>query len=154
MSRIYVASSWRNRSQPTVVTVLRSSGHEVYDFRNPTCDDHGFAWSEIDQAWQYWTPAEFREALEHPVARHGFESDAGAVDWCEVGVLVLPCGRSAHLEAGFIAGAGKPLHIVMLDQQEPELMYRWATAIHLDISGLAIALGNPMDSALETAEVA
>lgn len=147
MSRIYVASSWRNRYQPDVVAALRQANHDVYDFRNPTCDDHGFAWSEIDPAWQYWTPSEFREALRHPVARHGFESDAVAVDWAEVGVLVLPCGRSAHLEAGYMAGAGKPLHILMLDQQEPELMYRWATAIHLDLDSLVAALGSPVAAA-------
>ena len=33
--RIYVASSWRNLYQPTVVTALRQEGYEVYDFRYP-----------------------------------------------------------------------------------------------------------------------
>ena len=31
--RIYVASSWRNPTQPVMVTTLRDAGHEVYDFR-------------------------------------------------------------------------------------------------------------------------
>ena len=35
MSRIYVASSWRNKYQPEVVAALRKAGHGVYDFRNP-----------------------------------------------------------------------------------------------------------------------
>ena len=35
MSKIYVASSWRNPHQPAIVEELRVAGHEVYDFRNP-----------------------------------------------------------------------------------------------------------------------
>lgn len=35
MTRIYVASSWRNKYQPEVVAALRKAGHKVYDFRNP-----------------------------------------------------------------------------------------------------------------------
>ena len=47
MSNIYVASSWRNQYQQRVVSLLRELGHEVYDFRNPSPDNHGFSWSEI-----------------------------------------------------------------------------------------------------------
>lgn len=47
--RIYVASSWRNKIQPSVVVALREAGHEVYDFRNPREGDTGFHWSDIDQ---------------------------------------------------------------------------------------------------------
>lgn len=35
MSRIYVASSWRNPYQPGIVDLLRMHGHKAYDFRNP-----------------------------------------------------------------------------------------------------------------------
>jgi hypothetical protein len=35
MSRIYIASSWKNGSQPTLVKELRKRGHKVYDFRHP-----------------------------------------------------------------------------------------------------------------------
>lgn len=52
MSNIYVASSWRNDYQPIVVRELRSEGHEVYDFRNPSHGDKGFQWSDIDANWQ------------------------------------------------------------------------------------------------------
>ena len=56
MSKIYVASSWRNERQPILVEILRANGHEVYDFRNPKEGDNGFHWSEIDEDWQQWTP--------------------------------------------------------------------------------------------------
>lgn len=121
--RIYVASSWRNPMQQGVVYTLRAAGFEVYDFKNPRPGDKGFAWSEIDPDWQDWTPEEFVEALDHPVARAGYESDFDAMEWADTFVLVMPCGRSAHLELGWAVGAGKRTAIV-LDDGEPELMYR------------------------------
>ena len=39
-------------------------------------------------------------------------------------VLVLPCGRSAHTEAGWFAGAGKKVLVYIPVKQEPELMYK------------------------------
>jgi hypothetical protein len=45
------------------------------------------------------------------------------MQWADTGVLVLPSGRSAHLEAGYFNGAEKDLFILMVEPQEPELMY-------------------------------
>ena len=59
MRKIYVASSWRNSIQPKVVKALRAEGHEVYDFRNPTVGNKGFAWSAIDKDWMKWTPQQY-----------------------------------------------------------------------------------------------
>ncbi len=101
--KIYVASSWRNDIQPHVVEALRKAGHEVYDFKNPRPGDNGFHWSDIDPDWQDWTPEQFIEGLRHPIAASGFASDMDALRDCDACVLVLPCGRSAHLEAGWAA---------------------------------------------------
>ena len=117
--RVYVASSWRNEKQPAVVDSLRMVGHEIYDFRSV----EGFHWSDIDSEWESWTPEKFRENLEHPLAQAGFESDFKHLKWAEVLVLVMPCGRSAHLEAGWFVGKGKPT-IILLDDGAPELMYK------------------------------
>src|SRR5690349_9841863 len=103
--RIYIASSWRNQYQPAVVFALRDAGHEVYDFRNPAPGNHGFHWSEIDQAWQGWKSDAYLRALAHPIAKVGFINDFGAMQEADTGVLVLPSGRSAHLEAGYFVGA-------------------------------------------------
>ena len=119
--RIYVASSWRNPDQPAVVTALRECGFEVYDFRNPP-GRTGFAWSEIDPHWQQWTAREYIAALGHPAAEAGYASDFGAMQWADTFVLVLPCGRSAHLELGWAVGAGKRTVIITKDGEEPELM--------------------------------
>jgi len=120
--KIYVASSWRNSHQPYVVEALREMGCEVYDFRNPPHGRGGFAWSQIDPAWQSWTPAQWRDALRHPLAVEGFNSDKAGMDWADACVLVLPCGRSAHLEAGWFAGKGKPVAFLALEPSEPDLM--------------------------------
>lgn len=104
---IYVASSWRNEVQQNVVHQLQCAGHTVYDFKNPRPGDNGFSWGEIDPDWQSWSFEEYAQALKHPLARDGFKSDLDALNACDTCVLVLPCGRSAHTELGYMLGQGK-----------------------------------------------
>ncbi len=127
--KIYLASSWRNPAQPEAVEILRQAGHEVYDFRNPALGDSGFSWSAIDPYWEHWTPEKYVEALQHPLAVDGFAKDFAAMEWADTFVLLLPCGRSAHLEAGWAVGAGREVYVVHPDGEEPELMAKMATAI-------------------------
>lgn len=134
MSRIYVASSWRNAHQPAVVEALLADGHEVYDFRNPPNGVPGFQWSEIDPLWQGWSAESYRRLLTtHPVAARGYVSDLRGMEWADTCVLVLPCGRSAHLEAGWFAGRGKRCLILTRDGEEPELMALLCTDICISL---------------------
>lgn len=119
---VYVASSWRNHYQVGVVTALRSMGIECYDYRNPAPGKNGFAWRAIHEDWQNWTPAQWRDALRHPIAQAGYALDRGGMDRADCCVLVLPSGRSAHLEAAFMAAEGKPVFTLALEAVEPELM--------------------------------
>jgi len=123
VAKIYVASSWRNEYQQEIVAMLREAGHEVYDFRNPAPGNTGFMWSAIDPEWKKWTPERFRDGLAHQVAQEGFGFDFRAMEWADQCVLVLPTGRSAHLEAGWFMGQGKPVTILAVEPIEPELMY-------------------------------
>ena len=127
--RIYVASSWRNEYYPEVVEALRSAGHEVYDFRNPPSGDPGFKWSSISSDYMQWSPVEYRAQLHHPKAERQFANDIEAMTSCDVCVLVLPCGRSAHTEAGWFAGRGNRVLAYIPERQEPELMYKLFDAI-------------------------
>ena len=122
---VYVASSWRNAHQQYVVAQLRASGLEVYDFRNPVSH---FKWSNIDPDWQNWDVTAYRAGLEHPLAEEGFRNDRDAVASCTCCVLILPCGRSAHLELGWAIGQGKPgaIYFPHGEMVEPELMYKFA----------------------------
>jgi len=133
--KIYVASSWRNQYQPHVVKAIREAGHEVYDFKHPDEDDNGFHWSEIDPEWKHWTNGEFIHSLTHPIAESGFSKDMNALRWCDACVLVMPCGRSAHLELGWAIGADRKTAI-LLETGEPELMYSMVDLLVTDIDDI------------------
>lgn len=139
---VYVASSWRNEYQPGVVESLRARGHDVYDFRNPAPGDHGFAWAEIDPAWK-GGPVEveaYCEGMRHPIAVAGFSKDLAGMHRAHFGVLVLPSGRSAHLEAGWMLGQGIPVGVYMPVPSEPELMYHLALSFGSNLDELVSRL--------------
>jgi len=141
MAKLYLASSWRNPLQPQAVADLRAHGHDVYDFRNPPGGiPNGFRWSEIDPDWTRWTAAQYRCGLAHPLAQAGFKSDFDGMKWADVGILLLPCGRSAHLELGWMAGAGKFTIIWTRDGEEPELMAMLAARVCVSLDEVLAAL--------------
>lgn len=113
-----------------MVGLLRRNGHDVYDFRNPFNGKPGFSWREIDPDWEDWSAERYRDLITtHPIAAAGFVSDLRAMQWADTCVLLLPCGRSAHLEAGWFCGQGKRCIILTRDGEEPELMALLATDI-------------------------
>lgn len=124
MAKIYVASSRRNPYYPEVVKRLREEGHEVYDFRNPPHGGNGFHWTDVDENAPNWTFEEYAKGLHHPLAEKQFAADLDALKWADTCVLVLPCGRSAHTEAGWMAGAGKQVVVYIPLLEEAELMYK------------------------------
>ena len=124
MSNIYLASSWRNPYYPEVVSCLREAGHQVYDFRNPPHGGSGFRWTDVDENAPHWSFDQYAEGLHHPLAERQFKADMDALDWADTCILVLPCGRSAHTEAGWMAGAGKRVLVYIPEMVEPELMYK------------------------------
>ncbi len=142
MAKIYVASSWRNAWQPEVVDALRAAGHEVFDFRHPWDKYEGFHWSEIDDKWQEWSVEQYRKGLEHPVAIEKYGHDYDAMKWADVCVLVLPCGRSAHTEAGWFAGAGRKVIAYIPVPQDPELMYKLFDGVVSSIDELLASLSS------------
>jgi len=134
---IYVASSWRNASQPAVIKVLRGCGainlkvgapeFGVYDFK----DSEGFRWTDVDPTWDF----ENREPVDllryaymsiHPLAQKGYWRDMDALKKATAALLVLPCGRSAHLEFGYAVGQGKQTAIYYPEKEEPDLMWKMA----------------------------
>ena len=129
--RVYVASSWRNELQPALVGILRHEGHEVYDFRNPV-GASGFGWADVtgvedrtvaDKGTDLVPASEYLRMIAHPKAAAGFHTDYTAMRWADTFVMLLPCGKSAHLELGWAIGAGKHTAILLDDPMEPELMY-------------------------------
>jgi nucleoside 2-deoxyribosyltransferase len=125
---IYVASSWRNKYYEGVVSVLKALKQDVYDFRDTKS---AFHWKELDPKWEQWTVPQYAEALCLPKAEVAFDNDFGALKAADCLILVIPCGASAHLEAGYATGAGKPVYIYYPDGYlpEPELMYKMCDRI-------------------------
>lgn len=131
---VYVASSWRNPLQVAVCAALRSVDIDHYDFKNPP-EGAGFSWNEVKPGdlqsssmavkGADWEPVtEYLAMVNHPRAVEGFETDFAAMQRADTFVLVLPCGKSAHLELGWAVGAGKRTAILLEDPVEPELMYK------------------------------
>jgi hypothetical protein len=146
MAKVYVASSWRNERYPRAVQRLREMGHRVWDWRAPPTGGNGFRWQDagkpdfqhgdVVSAW------EWAEMLERPTAVAGFASDLAGMNWCDVGLLLHPCGRSAHLEAGWMAGRGKTVHVLAFEAVEPDLMV-------LALAGKILGSWTALEEALE-----
>ena len=143
MAKIYVASSWRNTYYPEVVARLKEARHEVYDFRNPPHGGNGFRWTDIDENAPNWSFEQYAEGLYHPKAERQFKADLEALDWADTCVLVLPCGRSAHTEAGWMKGAGKRTIVYIPKMEEPELMYKLFDAVVGSMEDLLGAITPP-----------
>jgi hypothetical protein len=145
---IYVASSWRNQLQPRVVELLRSLGHWVYDFKRPgSRAEPGFNLTDpgpehsnrVDGdpwALNLASATDYVAALSHPAAVEGFARDFDAMLTSDTFVLVLPCGRSAHLELGWAVGARRRTAILLDNPCTPELMYRMVDKVATSLDDL------------------
>jgi nucleoside 2-deoxyribosyltransferase len=131
MKRIYIASSWKNAARVRALAdLLRARGHEVFDFTDPDTRREGFENYLYSASRAMGKPREmieYTELLAAPETRKAFRSDKAGLDWADTVVLLLPCGRSAHLEAGYGVGQGKQVHILGdLPLGEFEVMYMFA----------------------------
>ncbi len=117
--RIYVASSWRNPFYEEVITTLRADGHHVHDWRNP---ETAFRWQQVDMPIRPTALENRTTLLKQARCAQGFLADFRGMQWADTCVLLLPAGRSAHLEAGWCKGAGKRAIVLLRDNEEPDLM--------------------------------
>lgn len=134
MSKIYIASSWKNyKDIRQLATFLRIWGHEVFDFTDPDYrpehfDKFSFGPTVFDAS--ELGPREeidWIEFLDAEQTKRAYKADKAGLDWADTVVLVLPAGRSAHLEAGYGAGKGKRLIIFgELPRGEFDVMYHLA----------------------------
>lgn len=109
INSIYIIGSLRNAEIPNVANAIESLGIEAFSDwygAGPEADDK---WKEHEQS----RGRTYREALKGPAARHVFEFDKYHLDRCDAALLVLPAGKSGHLELGYTAGRGKPSFILM-----------------------------------------
>ena len=129
--RIYIASSWKNASLIRAVAhVLRNRGHEVFDFTDPENRVAGidnFVFRASEWPGKTLDEIDWLEFLEYEPTKRAFKTDKSGLDWANTVLMLLPCGRNAHLEAGYGAGRGKDLFILGdLPIGQYETMYLFA----------------------------
>lgn len=109
-----------------VANRLRQEGWDVFD-------DWMAAGPEADDYWQKYEQQRGRsysEALKGYAARHVYEFDRTHLDTSDIGILVLPAGKSGHLELGYLCGQGKSTFILLdKDPERWDVMYQFATAV-------------------------
>ena len=122
---IYLIGSLRNPLVPEYANKLREQGHVVFD-------DWYAAGPEADDYWQKYETQRghnYAEALNGYAAKHVFYFDKHHLDNNEIAVLVLPAGKSGHMELGYFMGCGKPGYILFDDDVENcrwDVMYEFA----------------------------
>lgn len=138
---VYVASSWRNPIYPQVIAALAAAGVDHYDFRNPPTST-AFSWHQVGGQALSGAPSQpesietYLRMIDHHIARAGFKADFDAMETADTFVLVLPSGRSAHLELGWAVGQSKRTAVLLEDPVEPELMYRMVDHLARDVDDL------------------
>ncbi len=132
MAKIYISSSWANPHQPVLVEELRKRGHQVYDFRHPCGRNDRNVWEGVsdrlgyDTEYEYdiLTPKQFRQMLYDPEAESRFKEHYAAMSAADICILLLPCNRSSHVEAGLMKQMGKRVFVLETSNEvTPELMY-------------------------------
>jgi hypothetical protein len=133
MNKLYIIGSLRNPLIPLTSHCLRSQlpGVEIFD-------DWYAAGPEADDYWMTYEKARGRtyaEALAGYAARNVYAFDKSHLLSADGALLILPAGKSGHLELGFMAGLGKWTGI-LLPQEEPErwdVMYQFAGKVYRNV---------------------
>lgn len=130
---IYIIGSLRNPRITEVGNALRAAGYDAFDewhAGGPEADDEWRRY-ENDRGRHY------KEALAGFHARNIFEFDLRHLNRAHAGVLVMPAGRSGHLELGYLIGQGK-LGYILFDEvpERLDIMHNFATAVCFSLGEL------------------
>ena len=124
---IYVIGSLKNEKIPHIAKELRETlGVEVFD-------DWFSPGPEADDFWRKYEKirgSSYKQALSNWAGKHVFEFDKHHIDRLGIGVMVMPAGKSGHLELGYMLGQGKKGYILF--DKEPDrwdVMYQFATGV-------------------------
>lgn len=136
MKTIYLIGSLRNPEIPVIGNRLREAGFDVFDdwfAAGPIADD---SWRDYEKA----RGRSYLDALRGFAADHVFQFDQYHLDRADMGVLILPAGRSAFTEFGYLAGQGKPVSALLDNPDRWDVMLKFATSVHTTLEDLVKAL--------------
>lgn len=137
LKQIYLIGSLRNPEVPKIGDALRGAGHGVFDdwfAGGPIADD---SWQEYERG----RSRSYATALRGPAARNVFEFDHRNLEASDGAILVLPAGKSGHLELGYMAGRGKYTAILFPDEPERwDVMYQFANDVFFSVDEMLESL--------------
>lgn len=146
--KVYLIGALSNRTGIfPVAEKLRHAGHDVFD-------DWISPGPEADEQWQRYERQRgrnYRDALNGTHAKHIFEYDFKHLADSDAVVLVLPAGKSGHLEMGWAIGQGKKAFVYL--PKEPErydLMYLLADDVITSMDELLDELKEEHDTDADT----
>ncbi len=129
--KIYIASSWKN--QQTVLKLaeyLERYGFEVDAFCRSSDKRYAFHWSELVDNEDDLAHYDAIEMLADPRTQRAFKEDSKWLNWSDCVIMLMPCGRSSHMEAGYAKGQGKLLYIYgAFPKGEFDVMYGFADGL-------------------------
>jgi len=137
MKSAYLIGSLRNPEIPAIAAKIREAGFEVFDdwfAAGPIADD---SWQEYEKG----KGVHYDIAIRSYAAQHVFEFDKYHLDRVDIGILVMPAGKSGHLELGYLVGRGKPTYVLF--DREPErwdVMYAFTNGVFFSTEALIDAL--------------
>lgn len=135
--KIYLIGSLRNPEVPKMSQEMRKLGFNVFD-------DWFAAGPEADDKWRDYEKARehtYREALTGLAADHVYQFDKKHLDDCDIAILFLPAGKSAHLELGYVIGKGKIGYILLDNPERWDVMYQFARGVFHSFEELKRELG-------------
>lgn len=123
---VYLAGSLRNPNIPKIAKEIEAA------IERPVFSDWFAAGPEADDYWKTYYQSRgmsYQEALKHPASVNTFNFDKNHMQKSQVMVLVLPAGKSGHLELGWFLGQGKPGFILLDGDDRWDVMYQFATGV-------------------------
>jgi hypothetical protein len=106
-------------------------------------DDWIAAGPEADDYWRDYEKQKgntYAQGLQGYAAKHVFSFDKHHLDTSDAAILVLPAGKSGHLELGYVAGQGKYTAILIEDPDRWDVMYQFADVVTDDVDVLITKL--------------
>ncbi len=129
--KIYIASSLKNQKEVIALAeYLEKYGFEVDAFCRCNDKKYAFHWSELVDDEDDLANYDAIEMLADPRTLRAFKEDMKWLDWSDCVIMLMPCGRSSHLEAGYAKGQGKLLYIYgAFPKGEFDVMYGMADGL-------------------------
>ncbi|OGD82983.1 hypothetical protein A2165_03885 [Candidatus Curtissbacteria bacterium RBG_13_40_7] len=136
----FVASSWRNRDKVIeLVKKLRAKGKTVFSFFEGKKKVFGVFDPKVNPEEVMKRYESTKNWQQDPRIRKIFRIDFNALKNSQVFILLLPSGKSAHIEAGIAYGLGKKC-ILIGDQKEAESLYFIFDKMYLSIESFLKAI--------------